>query len=362
MSERKVARILAVDDDARACRLLENLLKVEGFDVVVANSGEQALKIAEEQPLDLILLDLMMPGMSGFTVAERLKADEATKSIPIIVISALDDRESYIRGLEAGAEEYLTKPVDRIDLRIRVRNLLRLKEFGDFLRDHNALLEQEVETRTEELKNSFVESIYTLMRAAEYRDDETGAHVKRISYYTRELAVMLGMDDEFCKTIFFASPMHDVGKIGIPDRVLLKPGGLTPEEWEIMKRHTIIGGDILKGNSSPYLQMGMQIALSHHERWDGGGYPHGVSGEDIPLAARIMQLADIYDALRSKRPYKPAFDHHKAFEIISRGDGRTEPSHFDPDVLEAFVKCAGLFDEIFEERRCLEENSSSGHA
>ncbi len=349
-------RILVVDDDERARRLLESLLQGDGFGVLLAENGEQALKSAEEKQPDLILLDLMMPGMSGFSVAEKLKSTENTKQIPIIVVSALEDRESRIRGLEAGAEEYLTKPVDRIDLKVRVRNLLRLKEFSDLLKNHNQRLEEQVEARTSELRNSFVESIYTLMRAAEYRDDETGAHVKRISYYTRVLAEALGMDETFCDTIFYASPMHDIGKIGIPDHILLKPGGFEPDEWEIMKSHATIGGSILSGNSSPYLQMGEQIALGHHERWDGGGYPNGIKGEAIPLPARIMQLADVYDALRSKRPYKPAFDHAKSLEIITRGDGRTEPSHFGPDVLAAFVKQADTLNEIFEERKLFEES------
>jgi len=206
------------------------------------------------------------------------------------------------------------------------------------------------------LVNSFTESIYTLMRAAEYRDDETGAHVRRISHYTKALAEALGMDDDFCKDIFYASAMHDIGKIGIPDDILLKPGGFTPEEWEIMKTHTIIGGSIMRGNSSPYLQLGEQIALSHHERWDGGGYPNGIKGDAIPLAARIMQLADVYDALRSKRPYKKAFDHEKSLEIITKGDGRTDPSHFDPAVLAAFQQCADTMNKIFEEHSELERS------
>ena len=223
------------------------------------------------------------------------------------------------------------------------------KTFTAVLRDVSERKESE-----KVLRDSFVESIDTLMRAAEYRDDETGAHVRRISYYTRVLAEKMGMDEDFCHEIFYASAMHDIGKIGTPDHILLKPGGFTPEEWEIMKTHTIIGGRILAGNSSPYLQMGEEIALAHHERWDGGGYPFGLKGEAIPVAARIMQLADVYDALRSERPYKKAFDHAKSLEIITQGDGRTEPSHFDPDVLAAFVSCAETMSEIFEARKAVE--------
>ena len=234
-----------------------------------------------------------------------------------------------------------------MDLKIRVRNLLRLKEFSDFLRGHNQILEAQVKERTSELQEAFVESIFTLMRAAEFRDDETGAHVKRISYYTHELAEQIGMDKEFCDLIFYASPMHDIGKIGIPDHILLKSGHFEPAEWEVMKSHTTIGPKILENNSSPYLKMGHDIAMGHHERWDGSGYPKGIKGEDIPLPARIMQLVDVYDALRSKRPYKPAFGHVKAMDIILKGDIRTMPSHFDPAVLEAFQRRAGTMEEIF---------------
>ena len=342
----KQRKILIVDDDERARRLLDSLLH-ENFKIYQAENGMQAIRLAAEILPDLILLDLMMPGMTGFEVTEKLKANPDTKLIPIIVISALEDRESRLRGLNAGAEEYLTKPIDRMDLKIRVRNLLRMKEFSDFLKNHNQILEEQVLERTKDLHTSFVEAIFTLMRAAEHRDDETGAHVKRISHYTKMLSEELGMPPEFCDQIFYASPMHDIGKIGIPDNILLKPGGFEPVEWETMKNHAAIGAKILEGNSSPYLQMGYEIALGHHERWDGGGYPRGIKGEANPLSARMMQLADVYDALRSKRPYKPAFTHEKSLGIISHGDGRTAPSHFDPAVLAAFIKRADDCAEIF---------------
>jgi len=201
----------------------------------------------------------------------------------------------------------------------------------------------------EKLKHSYVEAITSLLHAAENHDDETGEHVKRISHYTKELAATMGMDKQFCDLIFHASSMHDIGKIGIPDRVLLKPGALNKEEWEIMKTHTTIGGNILKDGFSPYLKMGLEIALRHHERWDGTGYPNGVKGENIPISARIMQIADVYDALRSKRPYKPAFEHSKAVSIICDGDERTSPSHFDPKVLSAFVICSDQLNKIYED-------------
>jgi putative two-component system response regulator len=266
-------------------------------------------------------------------------------------VTALDDRESRLRGLEAGAEEFVTKPVDRWELRVRVRNLLKLKEYGDFLVSHNRLLETQVQERTRQLVSSYHETITAMTRAASYKDEETGAHVARVSFYSVELAQALGMDAEFCDTIHYASPMHDVGKIAIPDAILGKPGTFEPHEWEIMKTHAALGVKLLQGADSPYLAMGAQIAGGHHERWDGGGYPQGLKGEAIPLPARIMQICDVYDALRSRRPYKEAFSHERSVEIILTGDGRTLPSHFDPAVLDAFRRSTLRFGNIFEEHR-----------
>lgn len=341
------SRVLVVDDDPQTRCLLENLLQCEGLETAPAENGKQALDIVKTFRPHLILLDLMMPGMTGYEVVAKLKMDSDTRSIPVILVTALEDRASRLQGLHAGAEEFLTKPIDQVDLQIRIRNLLRLKEFSDFLENHNQSLEARVQERTRALQDSFIESISTLICAAEFRDDETGEHVKRISHYSHELAKQLGMDGEFCDTIFYASPMHDIGKIGIPDHILLKNGGFTPSEWTIMKNHTTIGAKILENKSSPYLKMGYDIALGHHERWNGGGYPKGLKEEEIPLPARIMQLADVYDALRSRRPYKPAFDHAKAMDIIFNGDGRMLPSHFDPAVLEAFRLRARTMEEIF---------------
>jgi putative two-component system response regulator len=345
----EVQTILIVDDEPRNTRLVEAQLANQGYRIRTANNGEEALRQAQAEPPDLILLDVMMPGMSGYEVAARLKQDQRTLSIPIIMVTALDDRESRLQSLEAGAEEFLNKPVDRSELWIRVRNLLRLKDYQNFLSRHNDILEQQVEERTRQLTEAYRDTIHTMVRAAEYKDESTGAHVQRISFYCVELAEFLALKKEFCDQIFHASPMHDIGKIGIPDAVLLKPGGFTEEEWAIMKGHSALGAQILRGGSrSPYLQMGAEIAMSHHERWDGGGYPEGLAGEQIPLSARIMNICDQYDALRSRRPYKPALSHEKAMEIITKGDGRTMPSHFDPEVLNAFVRITARFAEIFE--------------
>jgi len=351
LNPNQAARILVVDDEDRNRRLLTAMLEVEGYVVQQAADGERALELARQNPPDLVLLDIMMPAMDGFEVARALKAVEATRSVPIIMVTALTDRDSLLKALEAGAEEFVSKPVDRWVLRVRVKNLLRLKEYGDFLADHNRILETQVRERTHQLVASYRETIATMTRAAAYKDEETGSHVSRISFYTVELTRALGLDDEFCDTIHYASPMHDVGKIAIPDAILKKPGALEPHEWEIMKTHTTLGGKLLRGTDSPYLAMGAEIAEGHHERWDGSGYPSRLAGEAIPLSARIMNICDQYDALRSKRPYKPALSHDRALEIITVGDGRTLPPHFDPAVLDAFKNRAECFRDIFEAHR-----------
>ncbi len=343
----KPARVLIVDDDERNRKLLGTVLRAEGYATMEAAGGREALALAQSAPPDIVLLDVMMPEMDGYEVARRLKADPATASVPIVMVTALDDRESRLRGLEAGAEEFVTKPADRTELRVRVRNLLRLKEYSDFLADHNRILDAQVQKRTQELRDSYREVIFTMTTAAEFKDEETGAHVQRISHYTSLLARTLGMGSEFTDLMFYASPMHDIGKIGIPDRILLKQGSLTADEWAIMQTHSALGAKILARGHSPYVKLGAEIALSHHERWDGSGYPSGLKGEAIPLSGRIMNICDQYDALRSQRPYKAPFTHARTIEIITRGDGRTLPDHFDPEVLAAFVRCADDFADIF---------------
>jgi putative two-component system response regulator len=344
----KPALIQIVDDDLRNIRLLEAQLKAEGHEIMTALSGNACLAQLKDRLPDLILLDIMMPGMDGFEVAGRLKQDARTKAIPVIMVTALEDRDSRLRALHMGAEEFLNKPVDRAELWIRVRNMLRLKEYQNFLAEHNRILEEQVAERTQALRDAYKDTIFTMVRAAEFKDEETGAHVQRISFYCRDMAEELGMDVHFCDELFHASPMHDIGKIAIPDAVLLKPGGFTPEEWAIMKGHAAFGAKILERGGSPYTMMGAEIALNHHERWDGTGYPNGSRGEAIPFPARLMNIADVYDALRSKRPYKPAFTHERAVEVITVGDGRTQPGHFDPQALDAFGRCAERWREIYE--------------
>jgi putative two-component system response regulator len=340
--------VLVVDDDESIRLLLKRQMERDGYAVATADNGLGAITTAGAMLPDVVLLDALMPGMDGFQVAEALKSADATRSVPIIMVTALDDHESRLRALKAGVQEFLSKPIDRNEVSLRVRNMLILREYSNFLANQNRILEQRVEERTREALESYRETIETLTRAASYKDEETGAHVRRISFYTQELAIALGMNAAFCETIHYASPMHDIGKIAIPDSILLKSGPLNAQEWTVMQSHTTIGAQLIGTGNSPYLQMGAEIALHHHERWDGAGYPGGLKGERIPFSARIMNICDQYDALRSVRSYKKALSHQTAVEIITIGDGRTTPAHFDPDILEAFKRCAKRFREIFE--------------
>ena len=287
-----------------------------------------------------------MPGMDGFAVMEELRKIDFDDYIPVLVLTAQPAHK--LRALKAGARDFISKPFELAEVLMRVQNMLEVRLLHKQLQEQNDQPEQRVKLRTTDLQESYLETILTMTRAAEFKDEDTGAHVQRISYYSRDLAVVLGMDSTFVENIFFASPMHDVGKIGIPDHILRKPGGFSPAEWDVMKTHAVMGATILGDSKSACLHMGAEIALNHHERWDGSGYPYGIKGEVIPLAARIMNICDIYDALRSKRPYKTAFAHDQALLIITQGDGRTLPEHFDPEILAAFSANAQLFRDIFD--------------
>lgn len=324
--------VLIVDDEPRNRKLLSALVRSEGHDFIEAGDGETALVMVQDRAPDLILLDIMMPGMDGLEVTRRIKQHHISQHIPIILITSLSDKETRVSGLEAGAEEFLTKPVDRVELSARLRNLLRLKQYSDQIRSHNAHLEEEVTRRTNEVLESRIEIVRALGRAAEYRDNETGLHTLRMSKYAQLVAAAMGLEKQRCDMLLIASPMHDIGKVGIPDEVLLKPGKLNDEEWAIMREHTRIGARILAGGDADLLKMAESVALYHHERWDGSGYPEGLSGEAIPLEARIVAIADVFDALTSKRPYKRAWSAEEAIEEIRRMKG----SHFQPEVVEAF--------------------------
>jgi len=342
------ARILIVDDQPLTRELMTLVVHAQGYKTLIAESGAEALALAAKRPIDLVILDVMMPGMDGFEVARRLKNAERTRGVPIVMVSALDDHQSRIAGLAAGADDFLTRPVDRIELKVRVQNLLRMKRYQDQLAEQNAVLERKVELRTTELERSNRETIHTLIRASAHRDDESGVHVKRIGLYTAHVAQRLGLDAQFCAAISFASQLHDIGKIGISERILEKPGELDAAEWKIMKTHTDIGGQMLGHNSSPYLAMAADIARSHHEHWDGSGYPRALRGEAIPLAARITLLCDTYDVLRSRRSYKPETSHSEAASKILVGDKKSRPEFFDPEVLAIFKSGVADFRDIFE--------------
>ncbi len=328
--------------------LLERMLLNNGYlSVTSTMDPTQVYGLHLKNRFDLILLDLQMPEMDGFKVMEMLKEIETDSYLPVLVITAQPGHK--LRALQIGAKDFISKPFELADVLVRVHNMLEVRLLHKELQMYNTQLEQRVRERTTDLQEGYLETIFTMMRAAEYKDEDTGTHVQRINYYCQELSKLLGMNADFVDRIFFASPMHDIGKIGIPDQILLKPDKLTPDEWAIMKGHTLIGANILGKSKSPYLRMGAEIALNHHERWDGSGYPNGIQANNIPLSARIMFICDIYDALRSKRPYKPAFNHEKAADIILHGDGRTQPEHFDPDVFAAFKQNHLLFRDIYEE-------------
>jgi len=356
-------RILVVDDDRFSRQLLQDMLVPLGYAVSVAGDGQAAIELARRIRPHLILLDVVMPLMDGFEACERLKAGVATANIPVVLVTSLEGRESKIRGLAVGASDFIAKPVDEAELALRVKNLLRVVEFETFLQHHNDQLDAQVRERTrqledalgalqrsrDELKTSYLDTIFRLTTVAEYKDGFTSGHIRRVGHYCRHLARELGQGEQEQESIFYASPMHDIGKVVIPNEILQKRGPLTGDEFVTIQGHTTAGAHILQGSTSAFLQLAEVIALTHHERFSGGGYPRGLRGTDLPLAGMIMSVADQYEALRSERPYKPTLSHERVVDIVTRGDGRTDPSHFHPQVLAAFADSSAKFAEIFEE-------------
>jgi putative two-component system response regulator len=306
-------QLLVVDDEPANLQVLRHILQ-EDYRLLFAKDGAKALELAAREKPELILLDVMMPGMTGYQVCAQLKATPATSAIPVIFVTALADVEDEAQGFAVGAVDYITKPVSPAIVKARVRTHLSL-------------------VRVEELRETRLQIVQRLGLAAEYKDNETGLHVIRMSHYSRVLALAAGFSEAQAEELLNAAPMHDVGKIGIPDAVLRKPGKLDGEEWEVMKQHAQIGADIIGEHPSGLLRMAREIALNHHEKWDGSGYPRGISGAEIPVEARIIAIADVFDALTSERPYKKAWPVEEAVQLLREQSGR----HFDPELVELFL-------------------------
>jgi putative two-component system response regulator len=350
------ATVLVVDDSPDNLTLLNELLK-DLYTVKLANSGEKALKLAQSGKLpDLILLDIMMPVMDGYEVCRQLMGNPITRHIPVIFLTAKVTVEDEKRGFDLGAVDYIAKPISPPIVMARVKNHLERKARADFLRDKSDFLEIEVEKRTREVSAIQDVTILAMASLAETRDSDTGNHIRRTQFYVKVLAAKLRdhprftttLTDRYITMLFKSAPLHDIGKVGIPDRILLKPGRFEPHEFDIMKTHTTLGRDAIEhaeqslGMQVEFLSMAKEIALGHQEKWDGSGYPQGLSGDAIPLSARLMAIADVYDALISRRVYKEAMSHDKAVDVITEGRAR----HFDPDMVDAFLALQSEFRTI----------------
>lgn len=358
--------VLFVDDDPSFLDGLRRMLRSHHpeWTMTFATSVEEACRRLDEANIDTIVSDLQMPQQTGFDLLQRIAMSPNWRHVPVIIMTGAAERDLKRRALDQGATDLLNKPVDHADLIARIRSALRLKTYQDQIRGQNDLLERKVRERTRALDASRVDLIWRLGRMAEFRDEQTGNHIMRVGAYCKVLAETLRMPQEFAETIFLTSPLHDIGKIGIPDGILLRPGKLTAAEWDIMRRHCTLGAEILRQDArtrsslpvaflvdssnepgsrrNPFLDMASSIALAHHEWWDGTGYPRHLAGEAIPLEARIVAVADVYDALSSARPYKPAFPEDRVLEVMGRQVG----THFDPAIYGAFLRSRSAFREI----------------
>ena len=354
--------ILIVDDSELNCETLVRRLSRDGYQTLTANSGYDALSVITQHPVDLILLDFVMPDMDGYSVLRQIKSMPDMHHIPILMVSALEEQDAVVKCIEAGADDFLTKPINPVLMKARISSSLNKKRLWDKEQQYHIKLEyfnknlkKKVQRQLEAISSAQMATIFATSKLAESKDPETGAHLERLREFCRILSEELQkndrytqiIDSDFIAAIYAASPLHDIGKVGIPDQILLKPGKLTDNEWEIMRTHPTIGANTLRAVAerhpgNDFINMGINIAECHHEKWDGSGYPRGLAGESIPLEARILALADVYDALTSVRCYKPAFSHEKSRNIIAEGSG----SHFDPDIVNAFLQIESEFIRI----------------
>jgi putative two-component system response regulator len=330
----KLSAVVVDDSDINLTLFKHLVARIDGVEPLCFNVSQTALDWCQAHGVDILIVDYMMPAPDGIEFIRRLRAMPGMKDVPAVMVTANDLKDVRYKALEAGATDFLTKPVDKTEFIARVGNMAALRRSQRLLVDRAALLAEEVAAATATIVERERETIFRLSKAAEYRDPETGAHILRMAHYSRLIAAGLGLADEVQQLIFEAAPMHDVGKVATPDQILLKPGKLTPEEFEVMKRHALIGREILAGSTSPVLQAAAIIAESHHEKFDGKGYPYGVAGEAIPMFARIVAVADVFDALTSDRPYKEGWDVDRAAALIREESGR----HFDPACVEAFFR------------------------
>lgn len=352
MTHNNRGTILVVDDDQSILQTISILLKKHGYRPVVSNSAEDAITRLKENSYDAVMADIKMPDMSGLQLLDMIR--NFNSEIPVIMMTAFADFYAAVDAIKLKAFDFIIKPYENKHILHSVEKAVYYYRLIISEKDYKLKLEESVEEKTRELaltiealKNASREMMQRLAMISEFRDTDTGPHIRRIGMYSQKISEALNMSKDFINTISFASTLHDIGKVGIPDSVLLKPGNLTSEEFETIMTHTTIGMKMLSGSTYPGIQMAASIALTHHEKWNGKGYPKGLSGEQIPIEGRIVFLVDRYDAIRSKRPYKPPIDHQRAVRIMKEGQGKSNPEHYDPMVLDAFIKVSPTFEKIF---------------
>ncbi len=347
--------VVIVDDQLTGRKILEELIRTIDPTLEVESFAEpyEALERISDRVPDLILTDYKMPVMNGVMFTKHVRSIPGCSDVPLIVVTIVEDKRIRYEALDAGATDFLTRPIDQHECRARCRNLLTLRKQQKIIKNRAKWLEDQVSVATQQIRTRERETLLRLAKAGEYRDEGTGNHVLRMAKFCRLLAEELGLSEAECDEIELAAPMHDIGKIGIPDSILLKPGNLTPGEFEVMQTHAAIGHEILKDSPSRYIQLGAVIALAHHERYDGSGYPRGLSGDEIPMAARIVAVADVYDALTSERPYKPVWNDEDAVRYLSDQSGK----HLDPRCVEAFLARIDKVKEIQEQLKDAPKNA-----